>query len=254
MRYFFVTALAAVSIAFCTPVQSKADFTVTFSDGSGSSVSIDWDTQMVTAVSGTTNATVGTFASQSGVTIARGTAPPGFTETIRVLGLTLDNLYLDSSVSNSNTPGSLRVGQISLGGLNISNTGAATTLTVNEQSTGFTHPQEPILAVITHGDILADAGISATYTSQVNGTDINSVTIPPNSNSPVTSYISNPGTPFTIGGVLVVDLTANSNVTDLSTSTQIVAPAPSSIVLAAFGSFSMLGYVRFKRRRADDSL
>src|SRR2546423_1126924 len=83
----------------------------------------------------------------------------------------------------SNLPGTPSMAEISMGGINISNKGGLTTLTINSQSTGFTNPTNTMVTVMTSADMLASAGVSATYTTQLNGTNVDSgVNIPPNSN------------------------------------------------------------------------
>jgi len=246
----------AALLGLASPV--RADFTVTFSDGAGNSASFDWDTQQVTAVTGTTNATVGSFASQAvGLNAFQDIPNPGDTEALSVDGLLLGatstaagNLFIRirATTTNSDTPGSAFGARISMGGINLANfTGGAATLTINEQSTGFMLPTDSVLAVKTSGELLASAGVTATYTTQLNGVNVGSVSLPPNSNSPVYTSAANPGNPFTLGGVLVIDMPTNGSVTDISTES-LVTPEPASIALLGCGVAGLVGY-GWKRRK-----
>jgi hypothetical protein len=243
---FFVAIFMGLALAGSSP-PARADFTLSISDGK-ETVTFDWNTQTVTiSGTGTTNAVNGSFASQGGGFTVSQLAPlPGFTQSMGIVGLQLDGLSILASASNSASPGPPAM--ISLGGIFISNnTSSKRTLTFNEQSTGFTLPTGSLQA-ITEGNMIASSSVTATYKTQVNGANVDGGLSLPGGNSPVITPIGPLSAGYTVGGVLAISLPASTGVTDVSTSSTIATPEPSSITLLGLGAVSLVGYC-WRRRK-----
>jgi len=243
-KFLFLAVLAGLAMAGLAP-PVRADFTVRFSDSAGDGVTVSWNggTPVVSGVTGTTN--VG-----SGANFFAASPGPGFTENITVVNLNLGgNFAITASASNSNTPGSAGLAQISMGSISIAYKGLVSdTLTIDEQSTGFAQPTVPPFVVYTQGNVVTNSNPTAIYKTQVNGSDVPESALTLGLLTASTEVpISSPGSPFTLGGVLTIGFTGPTTVTDISTVSTISTPEPSSFALFGIGAFSMCGY--YWRRR-----
>jgi hypothetical protein len=241
---------------------ARADFEVVFEFG-GAKVTLDRTTSTTTTSGG---------ASTSGATIDYSVAGE-----ITVTGLvvsptgTTGGFKISSTIADSNNPGTSKVAEITLSSLQMTNrSGSSGTLTITEGDTGFTAPAGNVtlhstISATASGLNLSDGtvvfnsyldtnnGQNTTSGAGVNGTSTINLTIAAGNsksgNADLT--LSNIGTPysvtevgkFTLGGTS----THNDQYTDGSTGTDVLAPAPSGLVLAASAVLLTLPFLRRRR-------
>jgi hypothetical protein len=218
---------------------ARGDFEVIFSYN-GATITLDGTTQQTTATGG---------ASLGGALIDYST--PG---TISISNLTISTtgtsggFRVSATVADSNSPGSGTAATIDLSSLSIQNRSSAQgTLTITTSDTGFTAPTGQLSLMSTISATAAGtnkASAQVTFNSSVSfanstfGTpQINLSPITPGSSLSGNSalVVNVTSTPYTLSQVEAVTLGAGDKLTDGSTGTTLIVPAPSGLTLLLCG-------------------
>lgn len=263
-RKFLLTAVVAVAAAMVAPATSRADFTLTLSDGTNSIV-IDVSATAATVTSVTGNlvgvvavstdleaTTVNTalFKSTAGSLVSDGTNNATIGNAVKPI--TFEGATFNVTGGSSNFGGTTTLGTINVNVNDLVSNTTSGTLKVTLTESGFTLPS-PATGYLTgstnmnpatgsQGNTLSSSGL-ASYGPGTTTTQ----TIASSGNGPVTST----GTfltaiPYQLGAQVTISGTAGSELTTVGETTDLVtSPAPSGLIVAA----TMVPFFGLLRRR-----